>query len=582
VSRAWQVGRWVAVVVAILLLNVSLSFYNIWPTPRIRWQGHVSVELAVVVLGLAAWRRSAMRSASTSEASRLPTAFPHAWGLRWLAAAWVALVVGRYLDVMAPALYGRPINLYWDSRHLSAVFAMMTDSIPTLLVAGGLAAIVVGLGVAYLLARVAWGAVASALANPPGRRVLVATAIAAVVLWGVEQRRVPVIGTEPEPTLFAPTVSQAYFRHARLLASQLTSRTAAVVTSRQATESDLDQVRGADVYLIFVESYGAVAYDRPAVSRIVSPFRQAFEVAVRDSGKQVVSAFVESPTFAGSSWLAHVTLMSGVETRDEDTNVVLMSQQRDTLVTTFARQGYRTVAMMPGLSHSWPEGAFYRFDRIYDERQMDYKGPQFGWWSIPDQFALAQFDRLEQSTGGPSAAPRFLFFPTTSTHAPFGPTAPYQPDWSRLASTTPYDQPDVDAALAREPDWDDLTPSYANAVSYAYSSIAGYLRQHADRDFVMVMLGDHQPAAAVAGEGASWDVPVHIIASRPAIMERLRAKGFHDGMTPPRRAIGRMHELLPTLLGAFGNRPPQADATISRIGQPGHSVATGKARVAGE
>jgi hypothetical protein len=334
--------------------------------------------------------------------------------------------------------------------------------------------------------------------------------------------------------------------------------------------------------LIFVESYGAVAYDRPAVSRTVSPFRQAFEAAVRDSGKQVVSAFVESPTFAGSSWLAHVTLMSGVDTRDEDTNVVLMSQQRDTLVTTFARQGYRTVALMPGLSHSWPEGAFYRFDHIYDELQMDYKGPQFGWWSIPDQFALAQFDRLEQSTRGPSAAPRFLFFPTTSTHAPFGPTAPYQPDWSRLASTTPYDQPDVDAALALEPDWDDLTPSYAHAVSYAYSSIAGYLRQHADRDFVMVMLGDHQPAAAVAGEGASWDVPVHIIASRPAVMERLRASGFHDGMTPPRRAIGRMHELLPTLLGAFGNRPPQADATISHIGLPADRVAAGKGKATGE
>jgi hypothetical protein len=82
----------------------------------------------------------------------------------------------------------------------------------------------------------------------------------------------------------------------------------------------------------------------------------------------------------------------------------------------------------------------------------------------------------------------------------------------------------------------------------------------------MVMLGDHQPAAAVAGERASWDVPVHVIASRPAVLERLRANGFHDGMTPPRRAIGRMHELLPTLLAAFGNRPPQDDA-ISRVGR---------------
>ena len=72
-------------VVAILLLNISLSFYNIWPTPKIRWQGNVSVELAAVVLGLAAWRWLGMRSASasTSEASGRPTAFPNASSLRW-------------------------------------------------------------------------------------------------------------------------------------------------------------------------------------------------------------------------------------------------------------------------------------------------------------------------------------------------------------------------------------------------------------------------------------------------------------------------------------------------------------------
>ena len=45
-----------------------------------------------------------------------------------------------------------------------------------------------------------------------------------------------------------------------------------------------------------------------------------------------MSAFVESPTFGGSSWLAHISLLSGVEIRDEDTNVLLMSAKRDTLV----------------------------------------------------------------------------------------------------------------------------------------------------------------------------------------------------------------------------------------------------------
>ena len=52
-------------------------------------------------------------------------------------------------------------------------------------------------------------------------------------------------------------------------------------------------------------------------------------------------------------------------------------------------------------------------------------------------------------------------------------------------------------------------------------------------------------------------------------------------MTPPRRAIGPMHELLPTLLAAFGNRP-QAEAAISHLGQPADRIVAGKGKAAGE
>jgi hypothetical protein len=90
-------------------------------------------------------------------------------------------------------------------------------------------------------------------------------------------------------------------------------------------------------------------------------------------------------------------------------------------------------------------------------------------------------------------------------------------------------------------------------MSYDLASIGGYLRKHADRDLVMVVLGDHQPPAAVSGEGAPWDVPVHVIASRTAVLDRFRAEGFRTGVTPARPAIGRMHTLAPKLLHAFGD-----------------------------
>jgi hypothetical protein len=81
----------------------------------------------------------------------------------------------------------------------------------------------------------------------------------------------------------------------------------------------------------------------------------------------------------------------------------------------------------------------------------------------------------------------------------------------------------------------------------------------------MVMLGDHQPAAAVAGEGASWDVPVHIIASRPELLDRFIARGFRPGMHPPRQAISKMHELLPTLLEVFGSSPIETTGQAAAI-----------------
>jgi hypothetical protein len=68
------------------------------------------------------------------------------------------------------------------------------------------------------------------------------------------------------------------------------------------------------------------------------------------------------------------------------------------------------------------------------------------------------------------------------------------------------------------------------------------------------MLGDHQPAANVTGEGARWDVPVHIIASDRAVTAALIERGFTAGLTPAPASIGPMHELPVLLLEVFAGR----------------------------
>ncbi len=208
--------------------------------------------------------------------------------------------------------------------------------------------------------------------------------------------------------------------------------------------ANLSNLGGADVFLIFIEAYGAVSYERPEFAARLAADRAQLEEAIHEAGAGVVSAYVESPTFGGSSWLAHISLLSGVEVRDHDTNALLMNERRDTLVTLFKREGYRAVAVMPGTWQSWPEGAFYGFDEIYGGARLDYRGPAFGWWDMTDQFVLARMNALEVSR--PSRPPLFVFFPTISTHVPFTPIPPYQPDWARVLTDDPYDRAGVEPA----------------------------------------------------------------------------------------------------------------------------------------
>src|SRR5262249_5311841 len=161
---------------------------------------------------------------------------------------------------------------------------------------------------------------------------------------------------------------------------------------------------------------------------------------------------------------AHVSLLSGVEVKDPLTNAQLMAQQRDTLVRAFGRAKYRTVGLMPGLRQKWPEGVFYGFDEIYGADRLAYHGPGFGWFAITDQFALDGVDASEG--GGAPRPPLFVFFPTISTHFPFSPTPPYQPDWSRMVSEHPYDGPAIVKAYSHQPEWTDLSQGYVEAMSY--------------------------------------------------------------------------------------------------------------------
>ena len=528
---AWR-GWLPRVALPLLLLNALLTMENrgpgLWPQPALR----LSFELCMALLALTAW---------VSWRGQ-----PGARVLRLLAGVTAFWIVARYLDVTVSAVFGRQINLYWDSRHALDVLRMGD-------VAGwqiGLAAIVM-LAVPvllYALASRCWRTIARALAWPKPRPAIGLIGVALFASFAAHG-----IGGRDTRWFFSMPVAPLLAHQAEILAGQLLPGHAASELSPSPAfdHGSLAGLRGADVLLIFAESYGVTSLDDPQQAAALGPASAQLMQALAAGGRQVVSTRVRSPTFGGASWLAHAALLSGVDTQDPGAYELLLTTDRPTLVRHFKAHGWRTVNWMPGLQKPWPEGSFYGFDRYADAERTGYRGPPLGYWRIPDQASMALLHAQELAEPPAQRAPRFIVFPTLTSHAPFRPIAPYGPDWERLLRADAYTPAEVAQALAQPAQWLQPVPAYVESLAYTFHWLGDYLSARAPRQLLTIVIGDHQPMASVSGAGASWDVPVHIISADTQLLKRFEALGFTPGLLPMRPSTAGMHELTPVLLAAF-------------------------------
>jgi hypothetical protein len=324
----------------------------------------------------------------------------------------------------------------------------------------------------------------------------------------------------------------------------------------RATPADrlLTGLRGKDVLVLFVESYGKVAVRGSSFSPQIDAVLDRGTADVRGAGFSARSAFLTSPTFGGISWLAHATLQSGVWTNRRRRYDQLMESRRLTLSRLFQRAGWRSVAVVPQNKRAWREGStFYRYDQIYDRRNVGYRGPRFGLPAMPDQFILLALQRLELARR--HRPPLFAEVDFVSSHAP----------WSRIPKLIPWD--DVgdgsifDRLPAQEPprggsDTDRARAAYASSIAYTLSAISSWVRRYGDKDLVLVVLGDHQPATTITGQGASHDVPISVIAHDPKVLDQIAGWGWDDGMRPsPQAPVWPMLAFRDRFLTAFGSTP---------------------------
>ena len=511
---------------ALFVLNSALSMTNWWPTPYVKLDARIAPEFVYVWCGVLFWVLLAQRGI-VSAIGKL--------GVTLLTLFYFVLTLGRYIDTTAPALFGRAVNLYWDGWQVPRLLWVMSKNQPLWLSVVVVAAFAVLLFFVY--AAIRWSLkISITMIAPFALKRWWALAITAFLLVTSIANLLGVHATWP---YISRPVIPTYWQQAKILTAALENGGTVVPASPPFT-SDLARLKGADFKLFFMESYGAVTYDNPEAAEALTPSRAALAAQLKASGRHVVSAFVTSTTFGGGTDLAHMALATGIDTRDPIRHDVLLTTQRPTLMRHFKARGYETFGFYPGLDWDWPESTFFGFDHLVDGRALSYVGPKLGYWKVPDQFALARFRQLYPITA--TSPPRMLFFSSTTSHFPFHPVPPYQPDWNKILTATPYDPETIARIENSQTDWLNMLPSYVGMIDYNFQWLSGYLEQAHARDFVMVVLGDHQPPASVTGEGAPWDVPVHIISSRPDLIARFEALGFMPGLQPDRKPLGSLSD----------------------------------------
>jgi len=316
----------------------------------------------------------------------------------------------------------------------------------------------------------------------------------------------------------------------------------------------LTGLRGKDVLLVFVESYGRVAIQDSSFAPRVRAVLDRGTAELRAAGFSSRSAFLTSPTFGGLSWLAHATLQSGIRVDGRRRYDQLVRHDRLTLTRAFKRAGWRAVGVMPANRRAWPEGfSYYGYDAIYDRRNLGYRGPGFGLPPMPDQYTFLALHDLELAER--HRPPLFAEVDLISSHAP----------WTRIPRLIPWEEVGDGSIFARIPaeestraalfgDGERAREGYGRSIEYSLRTLLSFVRRYGDDDLVLVVLGDHQPATVVTGQGAGHDVPISVIAHDPKVMDQIAGWGWQDGMVPsPRAPVWPMAAFRDRFLTAFGS-----------------------------
>ena len=295
--------------------------------------------------------------------------------------AFGLLVVVKALNVGFYEELDRPFNAVLDWGNFGPAAGVVSDSI------GSTVTVIIGVSIVLVLALVVAAVIASTvhLSTLTARnRRRSAQGIAGLgVVWAMcAALSLQIVPGAPVASLSTAGLAVAQV-HQAVAAVRDQARFEAAIHGAdpyaQIPASDLlTGLRGKDVIIAFVEAYGQVAVQGSAMSPAIDAMLRRGANTLARSGYATRSAFLDSPTFGGISWLPHSTLQSGLWVDNQQRYNQLIDSQRFTLSDAFDKAGWRTVADEPEDNKPWPPGtSFYHYDQVYKWQDVGYRGPHF-------------------------------------------------------------------------------------------------------------------------------------------------------------------------------------------------------------
>jgi hypothetical protein len=505
---SWQ--PWLALFAAILVLSVLLNFE--YPANHFFSWGLILPSIDVVLLlgFLAVVACFAKRSVL--------------WTTLGIWALFLFLRLIRIGDTVVPMYLERPFNLYIDSGYLYGLYDLLKTTSRDgnfVLLAAGVTMVTLGM---CTVSWYAWKSAAKAFADARIRMSFLGGS-------GLTLCALLISGWQPSEPLALVRLWQELYSIHRQVAQQesFVTQLEQIAQDRKAEPASLSGLGGADVLLLYIESYGRVVFSRPQYQQEMKVTLDRFDKVLAQHGFEAVSSFLSSPTYGGSSWLAHATLESGVRVGNDLEQAALLRSSLLPIASLFRKNGYRTVSVMPGIRFAFPQGSYFDYDQAYYAWNFDYQGPDFGWASMPDQFALDLVRRREFLTRD---KPIFARYVLISSHAAFNIQPPYIDDWETLGNGSLYkDLEPVTFPVY----WNSLKEAgqaYLRSLDYDFTVIGDYLARYVTADSLIIILGDHQPPTELTGPGEPWSVPVHIISRNPRLLDPFRKRGYTTGVFP--------------------------------------------------